>query len=94
MLLHSCSFSCVFIYICLCFNSHFAADEGDLKMSVVYNGSTVAAMDMDSKIGYKQFFSEGSKFQYSGKSLNSFQIKHTTIKTMVYKYGVIGLQKG
>lgn len=46
-------------------------------MSVAYNGSTVAAMDMDSKIGYKQFFSEGSKFQYSGKeSLNSFQMKH------------------
>lgn len=49
-------------------------------MSVTYNGSTVAAMDMDSKIGYKQFFSEGRKFQYSGKeSLNSFQMKRTTM---------------
>lgn len=36
-------------------------------MSVEYSGSTVAAMDMDSKIGYKQFFSEANKFQYSGK---------------------------
>lgn len=42
-------------------------------MAVEYNGSTVAAIDMDSKIGYKQFFSEDSKFQYSGKKcwLNS-----------------------
>lgn len=48
-------------------------------MSVAYNGSSVAAMDMDSKIGYKQLFSEGSKFQYSGKgSLISFQMKRTT----------------
>lgn len=67
--------------IFLCFNSPFAADEGDLKMSVAYNGSTVAAMDMESKIGYKQFFSEGSKFQYSGKeSLNSFQMKHVVVQ--------------
>lgn len=36
-------------------------------MAVEYNGSTVAALNMDSKIGYKQFFSEGSKIQYSGK---------------------------
>lgn len=81
MLLHICHFFLgVFMYISLCFNSHFAADEGDLKMSVAYNGSTVAAMDLDSKIGYKQFFSEGSKFQYSGKeSLNSFQMKHPTM---------------
>uniref|UniRef100_A0A674P499 C-type lectin domain family 4 member M-like n=2 Tax=Takifugu rubripes TaxID=31033 RepID=A0A674P499_TAKRU len=64
-------FACVFIHIFLCFNSHFAADEGDLKMSVAYNGSTVAAMDMDSKIGYKQFFSEGSKFQYSVYALRN-----------------------
>lgn len=35
-------------------------------MAVEYNGSTVAAIDMDTKIGYKQFFSEGGKFQYSG----------------------------
>lgn len=38
-------------------------------MTVEYNGSTVAAMDMESKIGYKQFFSEGRKFQNSGKEL-------------------------
>lgn len=45
-------------------------------MTVEYNGSTVAAMDMDSKIGYKKFFSEGIKFQYSGKEwLTSFQMQ-------------------
>lgn len=57
----------------LCFNSNLSADEAELKMAVEYNGSTVAAIDMDSKIGYKQFFSEDSKFQYSGKKcwLNS-----------------------
>lgn len=65
----------VYVYFLFSFNSHFTADEGDLEMAVEYNGSTVAAMDMDSKIGYKQFFSEGSKFQYSGKEW----LMHTTM---------------
>lgn len=57
-------------------DSNVSAGEADLKMAVEYNGSTVAAIDMDSKIGYKQFFSEGSKFQYSGKeTLASFRRK-------------------
>lgn len=38
-------------------------------MAVEYNGSTIAAIDMDSKIGYKQFFSEGVKFKHSGKEV-------------------------
>lgn len=58
-------------------------------MSVAYNGSTVAAMDMDSKIGYKQFFSEGSKFQYSGKeSLNSNEAYNNVVVQLIKKYGV------
>lgn len=52
------------------FDPTLAADEGELKMSVEYNGSTVAAMDMDSKVGYK-LFSEGGKFQYSGKETHT-----------------------
>lgn len=40
-----------------------------VKMAVEYNGSKVTPIDMDSKIGYKQFFSECSKFQYSGKEV-------------------------
>lgn len=40
-----------------------------VKMAVEYNGSKVTAIDMDSKIGYVKFFSEDSKFQYSGKEM-------------------------
>lgn len=56
-------------FFSFCFNSNLSADEADLKMAVEYNGSRVAAISMDSKIGYKQFFSEGSKFQYAGKEM-------------------------
>lgn len=45
-------------------------------MAVEYNGSTVASIDMDSKIGYKQFFSEGSRFQYSGKETLAYFCLH------------------
>lgn len=52
------------------------AHKADAKMAVEYRASTVSNMDMeDSKVGYKQFFGEGSKVQYSGKKIRaSFQI--------------------
>lgn len=59
-----------------CFAGKTAAHEADPNMAVEYRASTVTNMDMEnSKIGYKQFFTDGSKLQSSGKSIwSSFQI--------------------
>lgn len=57
-------------------NYNCTAHEADAKMAVEYRASTVTNMDIDdSKIGYKQFFSDGSKLKYSGTEIKtSFKI--------------------
>lgn len=53
-----------------CFAGKTAAHEADLNIAVEYRASTVTNMDMEnSKIGYKQFFTDGSKLQSSGKNI-------------------------
>lgn len=45
----------------------------DAKMTVEYHASTATNMDIeDSKIGYKQFFMDGSKLRYSGNEIRPF----------------------
>lgn len=63
---------CCFFFL----NDNFTAHEADAKMAVEYRASTVTNMDFDdSKIGYKQFFLDGSKLKYSGNEIKtSFKI--------------------
>ena len=53
-----------------CFAGKPTVHEANPNMAVEYRASTVTNMDTEnSKIGYKQFFTDGSKLQSSGKNI-------------------------